>query len=338
MRIRRSKPTNNYVLIPNGTARDERLSYLARGVLVEILSRPDGWETNADALSERARQYRGGKRGEGRRALREAFAELEAAGYMIRRKERGPKGRIVTLMETYDTPQNRGTANGMSAPTCDDVQTPSSDRGTANGTSENHRGTANGTSATTSENTQTPRSDRRTANRPSVSGTSIRRRSTNNPPPTPTDTTAEQAGPDGGRDEQQQHPDLARAAAFLQALPSPWAPGPKTAAEYAPLLLDRARAQGWAPDAVLAAKLTERPEGIRNHVAVLHARIEDLPKAPTVPAQRPADPQTEWPPYCGDIDCDEKTRMRDIELDTGHQVVAPCPECHPNAARKGAAA
>lgn len=175
MRIRRSKPTNNYVLIPNGTARDERLSYLARGVLLEILSRPDGWETNADALSERARQHRGAKRGEGRRALREAFAELEAAGYMIRHKERDPKGRIVTLMEAYDTPQNRGTASGMSVPTCDDIQTPSSDRDTANGTSESHRGTANGTSATTSENTQTPSSDRRTANRPSVSGTSTRR-------------------------------------------------------------------------------------------------------------------------------------------------------------------
>lgn len=321
MRIRRSKPTNDYVLIPNGTARDERLSYLARGVLVEILSRPDGWETNADALSERARQYRGGKRGEGRRALREAFAELEAAGYMIRRKERGPKGRIVTLMEAYDTPQARGTANGMSAPTCDDAQTSSSDRDTANGTS-----------AATSGNVQTPSSDRRTANRRPVSGTSTRRRS-KNPPPTPTDTSAPgSVGPDGGRDEQ--HPDLARAAAFLQALPAPWAVGPETAAEFAPLLLARARAQGWAPDAALAAKLTERPDGIRNYAAVLHIRIKDLPKAPVVPTQRADAPQPAMPPYCGDIDCEEDTRMRDVERPDGIRVLVPCPECHPNSTRK----
>lgn len=126
MRIRRSKPVDNFTIIPNATLRDERLSYCARGVLAELLSRPSGWETNADALSERARRHRGDTVGEGRRALRAAFKELEAAGYLLRRKEKGEKGRIVTVLEVFDVPQvgesgadrrtgHRGTAGGTSA-------------------------------------------------------------------------------------------------------------------------------------------------------------------------------------------------------------------------------
>lgn len=115
MRIRRSKPVDNFTIIPNAALRDDRLSYCARGVLVELLSRSSGWETNADALSERARRHRGDTVGEGRRALRSAFKELEAAGYMVRRKEKDGRGRFVTVLEVYDLPQDRGTAGGTSA-------------------------------------------------------------------------------------------------------------------------------------------------------------------------------------------------------------------------------
>ena len=41
-------------------------------------------------------------------------------------------------------------------------------------------------------------------------------------------------------------------------------------------------------------------------------------------------PATEKPPWCGDPDCDEITRTRDVETDTGHFLSAPCPHCHPN--------
>jgi hypothetical protein len=40
---------------------------------------------------------------------------LEAAGYIIRRKEKAAKGRFVTVLEIYDVPQDRGTARGTSA-------------------------------------------------------------------------------------------------------------------------------------------------------------------------------------------------------------------------------
>ncbi|MFF0166772.1 hypothetical protein [Streptomyces prasinus] len=114
LKIRRSRPADNFTILPNALLRDDRLTYLARGVLAELLSRPSGWETNADALSDRARRHRGDVVGEGRRGLRAAFAELEAAGYMIRRKEKGPRGRFITVLEVYDVPQDRGTAGGTS--------------------------------------------------------------------------------------------------------------------------------------------------------------------------------------------------------------------------------
>lgn len=115
MKIRRSRPESDFTIIPNSALRDDRLSYCARGVLAELLSRPNGWETNADALSDRARRHRGDVVGEGRRGLRSAFKELEAAGYMVRRKEQGEKGRFITVLEVYDAPQDRGTARGTSA-------------------------------------------------------------------------------------------------------------------------------------------------------------------------------------------------------------------------------
>lgn len=104
MRIVRSKHETDFLILPNGTARDQRLSYTARGVLVEILSRPDGWETTADRLVQQARQYRGEKHGEGRRAIRAAFVELEAAGYMHRVRTRGERGRYTTTVYVTDVP------------------------------------------------------------------------------------------------------------------------------------------------------------------------------------------------------------------------------------------
>jgi hypothetical protein len=130
MLIRRSSPEANFTILPNATLRDDRLSYTARGVLAELLSRPDGWETNADKLAERARRHRGTKNGEGRRALRGAFAELEAAGYLHRQRERiqeGGRFLFTTVMTVYDIPQDRGTESGTSE---------ESYRGTGSGTSE----------------------------------------------------------------------------------------------------------------------------------------------------------------------------------------------------------
>lgn len=133
MRIHRSHPDDHFTIIPNETLRDRRLSYNARGVLMELLSHVDGWETNADALSQLARKHRGERPGEGRRALRAAFTELEQLGYLVRRKERRERGRFVTTFDLFDTPGHRDTGSGTSVR--DDDPWSADHRGTAGGMS-----------------------------------------------------------------------------------------------------------------------------------------------------------------------------------------------------------
>lgn len=115
MRIHRSNPDSNFLMLPNATAQDGRLSWMARGLLIELVSRPIDWEANADLLSDQATAQRGEKVGEGRRAVRAAFAELEEYGYIVRSRVRVERGRFTTVIDVYDTPDHhRGTAGGTS--------------------------------------------------------------------------------------------------------------------------------------------------------------------------------------------------------------------------------
>jgi hypothetical protein len=107
VKIHRSRPPSGFTIIPDETLRDDRLSYAARGVLAEILSRPDDWSTNADALWRRGRHERG-KAAEGRNAMRSLFAELEKAGYMARHRKRAARGRMITELHIFDAPVERG--------------------------------------------------------------------------------------------------------------------------------------------------------------------------------------------------------------------------------------
>lgn len=103
MEIHRSHPESGFTIIPDATLRDPRLSYAARGVLAEILSRPDDWVTTADAIWRRARSERG-TAGEGRGALRGVFAELADAGYLHRARRQRGRGRFTTELHVFDAP------------------------------------------------------------------------------------------------------------------------------------------------------------------------------------------------------------------------------------------
>lgn len=103
MIIHRSQPESGFVQLPNATVRDPRLSYLARGVLAEMLSRPDDWQESADAIWRRGRHERQ-EAGEGRNAIRSAFAELEKTGYLRRVRRRRKTGRFGTELHLFDTP------------------------------------------------------------------------------------------------------------------------------------------------------------------------------------------------------------------------------------------
>ena len=96
--IRSPRLESNFSVISNSVIRDNRLSYRARGVLLEILSRPDNWRVSGDSLA------RSGK--EGRDAILTALKELRDCGYIRTVTERLPNGTFETKNYVYDTPQD----------------------------------------------------------------------------------------------------------------------------------------------------------------------------------------------------------------------------------------
>ena len=106
MKIHRSNPDSNFAQVPNELLQDERLSYAARGLLVEILSRPGNWATSAEAIGRNARRVRGPD-SEGIRTIKRHFAELRKYGYLRTQIVRGARGRISSELHFYDVPAAR---------------------------------------------------------------------------------------------------------------------------------------------------------------------------------------------------------------------------------------
>ncbi|SDR62314.1 hypothetical protein SAMN05216511_7338 [Streptomyces sp. KS_16] len=92
--IRRTQPKFSFVQVPNLVARDYRLSWRARGLLVELLSYPPGWETTVDDMVDRAKKEaaKHGGKVEGREAMRSAANELVQFGYIIRNRFQDERG------------------------------------------------------------------------------------------------------------------------------------------------------------------------------------------------------------------------------------------------------
>lgn len=101
MIVRAPRPESGFLIVRNEIARDERLSYRARGVLLDILSRPDNWSTSAERMV-----IADGT--EKRDALLTAFRELRQAGYMITTKTRDDKGHHRSQTYVYDMPREGG--------------------------------------------------------------------------------------------------------------------------------------------------------------------------------------------------------------------------------------
>lgn len=80
--------------LPWETAQDERLSFLARGVLAYVLSLPAGWDFSIERI---ARSCKATVKGSGREAVTSAMRELEDAGYrrvVVERDESGRTWRV----------------------------------------------------------------------------------------------------------------------------------------------------------------------------------------------------------------------------------------------------
>ena len=78
--ILKKKKKNNYTSISNGFLQDNSLSFEARGLGASLLSRPDDWEINVNALMAEGNI--------GRDKVRKIINELIQAGYMYRSKNR----------------------------------------------------------------------------------------------------------------------------------------------------------------------------------------------------------------------------------------------------------
>ncbi len=80
----RIAPRSNFTALPNLTICDRRLSLRTLGLLVVVLSRPDGWDYSVSGLAAFCQI--------GRDAIRTSLKELEAAGYLSRRQLHGENG------------------------------------------------------------------------------------------------------------------------------------------------------------------------------------------------------------------------------------------------------
>ena len=94
MQIHRIRHARGFTVLPNTLLQDRRLSYTARGLLADLLSRPDGWREDGRHMADTSPQ--------GRLAVAKALRELTAFGYYrverVRRagrhlRQRGPRVR-----------------------------------------------------------------------------------------------------------------------------------------------------------------------------------------------------------------------------------------------------
>ncbi|MFJ4091362.1 hypothetical protein ACIPYS_07230 [Kitasatospora sp. NPDC089913] len=97
MHVHRSAHVRNFTVLPNALLQYRRLSYTARGILADLLSRPDGWREDGRHMADSSPQGRG--------AVRKALKELTDAGFYRVEKVRLPDGTIRTDSHVYDTPQ-----------------------------------------------------------------------------------------------------------------------------------------------------------------------------------------------------------------------------------------
>jgi hypothetical protein len=95
----RTRLTANFAVIANALAQ-RRGSAVTVGVAAYILSLPDGALVSISALCAHF--------DEGEILISRALRELEAAGHLERRRERGPDGQVRTRTYFYDVPRGQG--------------------------------------------------------------------------------------------------------------------------------------------------------------------------------------------------------------------------------------
>lgn len=104
----RRNVAGGYTVVNNDTARDQRLSWQALGLLVNLLGHADGWRIRIDDLTR-------DHHGNGRDAVARAMRQLEELGYLERTKERGKHGRILPVTVLHYPPREVPSAHAAAA-------------------------------------------------------------------------------------------------------------------------------------------------------------------------------------------------------------------------------
>lgn len=88
---------NRFAIITRSLAQDKSLSFQARGLLLYVLSKPEGWKArDADLMKQ------GGIK---KHAYQSILSELKAAGYARRVEKRAKAGKFTYSLEIYEEPQ-----------------------------------------------------------------------------------------------------------------------------------------------------------------------------------------------------------------------------------------
>ncbi|MCX4747202.1 helix-turn-helix domain-containing protein [Kitasatospora sp. NBC_01287] len=87
----------DFAVLPNALLQNRGLSFTARGLLCDLLSRPDGWCEDGRRMADSSPQ--------GRTAVHKALKELREAGYYHVLAVRLPDGKLRSEVHVYDTPQ-----------------------------------------------------------------------------------------------------------------------------------------------------------------------------------------------------------------------------------------
>lgn len=95
--IRSPRPESHFSIFSNAIIRDTRLSYKARGILLDLLSRPDNWRISAEALASMGK--------DGRDAIMSGLKELRDLGYITTHRKQDEKGLWTTESIVYDYPK-----------------------------------------------------------------------------------------------------------------------------------------------------------------------------------------------------------------------------------------
>jgi len=118
LRTLRSKPKSGWTPVSNkDVAQNYALSLKAKGLLLTLLSHPDGSGMTTERLAY-LHKAAGGK-GEGEHAIREAMKELRAAGLVTQKRAKGNHGRWVMTTAVSDSPEGLSLLLKQLVPTSD---------------------------------------------------------------------------------------------------------------------------------------------------------------------------------------------------------------------------